>query len=636
MRKIIAVILTVFLFITSGTMTAFAAESNGKTPSGIDYSKLKEQIEDYIDVRKETTSSVSVTVFNERSDIATVIYGDANTRDGIQADENTVYEWGSVSKMLVWTSVMQLWEQGKIDLEADIRNYLPDDFLSNLSYDKPVTMLNLMNHTAGFQETVWDVEVTDKNDLVSLKDALLDTAPAQIYEPGTIVSYSNWGAALAAYIVECVSGLDYADYVHQNIFEPLGMEQTFIRPDGSDNEWAEGQRQKTNAYYNVQGAYEDYGECRRYILIYPAGSATGTMSDLVRFAKAFLSDSADCSLFAEPNTLSEMLSPTLYFDGTDTPRICYGLFSQEYSIPLIGHAGNTTGFTANLVLDLASKTGIVVMTNEVSETAYCYGLISLIFGDCKAEDGFTYDDLSGIYCNSRANYRKSFTKFYSMISGLLPVTGGETEGSYQAVAGEITQISKDACIMDDGNGFKTYLSIKRDESGNVIALQHMVGMDFQKANPVGFVLQIVFFLAFVMLSGWMVVMSVVHGVTLYKFRQTSLFKKKLYQLLSELFMVFMSIMIYWLIVPPTLLSSSLVKEQVVWKCILIIIFTVAETVILLLGWFDTKDKDSVIPSMCQSRGKWIRNRIGFAITRISGVILIASVLYWHFYQFWGC
>lgn len=297
MRKIIAVGLSLLLLLLSGVTTAFAAEDTEETPSGIAYTELEGQINEYIDVRKDTTSAVSVDYFNETENIASVIYGEANAAENIKADEETVYEWGSISKVLVWTSVMQLSEQGKIDLDEDVRNYLPDGFLSNLSYDEPVTMTHLMNHTAGFQETTWDVEVTDKKDIISLRDALLATAPPQIYKVGTTVSYSNWGAALAAYIVECVSGMDYAEYVRQNIFEPLGMNQTSILPDCSDNEWVESRRDLTNAYYNVQGEYEDYGACRRYILLYPAGAATGTMSDLVRFAKAFLADSEDCPLF---------------------------------------------------------------------------------------------------------------------------------------------------------------------------------------------------------------------------------------------------------------------------------------------------------------------------------------------------
>lgn len=639
MCKIIAGILAALLLIEAGAATAFAAENNGRTPSGIARSDLEKEIKDYIDIRKETTSSVSVTVFDSMDDIASVIYGDANTKEGIAADADTVYEWGSISKMLIWASVMQLYEQGKMDLDTDVRNYLPDGFLSNFSYKEPVTMRHLMNHTAGFQETVWDVETTDRENIISLGDALLSTAPAQIYEPGTVVSYSNWGAALAAYIVECVSGIDYGDYVHKNIFEPLGMEHTAIRPDCSDNTWVESQREKTNAYYNVQGEYEDYGECRRYILLYPAGSATGTMRDLVRFAKAFLQDSPECPLFTQPDTLAEMLSPTLTFSGTDTPRICHGLFSQRYGVPLIGHAGNTTGFSANLVLDIEGKTGIVVMTNEVGETTYNYGLVSLVYGECEPETGFTYDDLSGIYLNSRANFKNSFTRLYSMISGLLPISKGEAEGIFTAaMVGTVTQISKDACVMDDGNGLKTYLSIQRDDNGNVIALQHMTGMDFQKENMMLFVIKLIFFCLFVLSSFWILIMLIVHGITLHKFRQTAIWKKKVYQLLAELFMVFASTVIYWLILPP-LMGGSLTKGLVVVKCVLIIIFSLAETAALALGLFGGGDKGSTEQMQIQSgnhgRGK-LRQKVGFMITRISGIILIASVLYWHFYQFWRC
>ena len=640
MRKMIAGVLAILLLMMSGTTIVFAAENNEQTPSGIAYHDLGKQIEDYIEVRKETTSSVSVTVFNGTNDIATVIYGDANTKDNIKADEDAVYEWGSISKMLVWTSVMQLYEQEKIDLNADVRTYLPAGFLSKLSYKEPITMLHLMNHTAGFQETVWDVETTDKEKIISLKGALLSTAPAQIYEPGTVVSYSNWGAALAAYIVECVSGMDYADYVHKNIFEPLGMEHTAIKPDCSDNTWVENQRKKTNAYYNVQGEYEDYGECRRYILLYPAGSATGTMSDLVRFAKAFLQDSSECPLFTQADTLSVMLSPTLTFSGTDTPRICHGLFSQRYGVSLIGHAGNTTGFSANLVLDTEGGTGMVVMTNEVGETTYNYGLVSLVYGDCKEETGFTYDDISGIYLNSRANYKSSFTKLYSMISGLLPISKGETEGSFTAaMVGTVTQISKDACIMDDGNGLKTYLSIQRDDNGNVVALQHMTGMDFQKENTICFAIKVIFFCLFVFSSLWTLIMLIVHGVTLHRFKQTDIWKKKRYQLLAELFIVLASALIYWLILP-SLMGGSLAKGQVIVKCVMIIIFSLAEIATLVFGLFGGMDKEHIEKMQIHSekhnhRGK-LRQKTGFIITRISGIILVANVLYWHFYQFWGC
>ena len=135
------------------------------------------------------------------------------------------------------------------------------------------------------------------------------------------------------------------------------------------------------------------------------------------------------------------------------------------------------------------------------------------------------------------------------------------------MVGTVTQISKDACIMDDGNGLKTYLSIQRDENGNLTALQHMTGMDFQKENTLFFVIKVIFFCLFVLSSFWMLIILIVHGVTLHRFKQTDVWKKKWYQLLAELFMVLASVLIYWLILPP-LMGGSLTKTQVIVRGIM--------------------------------------------------------------------
>lgn len=104
-------------------------------------------------------------------------------------------------------------------------------------------------------------------------------------------------------------------------------------------------------------------------------------------------------------------------------------------------------------------------------------------------------------------------------------------------------------------------------------------------------------------------------------------------------MVLASVLIYWLILPP-LMGGSLTKTQVIVKCMLIIVFSLAETVVLVLGLSGGRGKADTekmqIRLEKQGRRKGWRQKIGFTITRISGIILIASVLYWHFYQFWGC
>ena len=143
---------------------------------------------------------------------------------------------------------MQAKERGLIDFDTDINEYLPEGFLSNRKYDDKITMIDLMNHSAGFQDVAADLNIDDPTYFANLEEALSAHKPDQIYQPGTINSYSNWGSALAAYIVGRVNGMEYCDYVHKNIFEPLGMEHSALYIDLSDNPWVQENRKKLVSY----------------------------------------------------------------------------------------------------------------------------------------------------------------------------------------------------------------------------------------------------------------------------------------------------------------------------------------------------------------------------------------------------
>lgn len=109
-------------------------------------------------------------------------------------------------------------------------------------------MIHLMNHSASIQEDYTDLFVKDVDAYLNLEEAILEHQPEQIFEPGTMVAYSNWSTVLAAYVVEQVSGMDYVEYVHANIFEPLGMEHSAIAVDLSDNEWVAEKRKELMSY----------------------------------------------------------------------------------------------------------------------------------------------------------------------------------------------------------------------------------------------------------------------------------------------------------------------------------------------------------------------------------------------------
>src|SRR5215207_1907067 len=152
-------------------------------------------------------------------------YGDADLENGIRVDpERTNFRIGSLAKLFTWTAVMQLAEQGKLDLNEDINTYL--DFPIPDTYPQPITLKDLMTHTAGFEDLYYERLAKDPNDLLPPREWLISHMPARVRPPGDIAAYSSYGASLAGYIVARVSGEPYDQYIQEHILNPLGMVHT--------------------------------------------------------------------------------------------------------------------------------------------------------------------------------------------------------------------------------------------------------------------------------------------------------------------------------------------------------------------------------------------------------------------------
>src|SRR5581483_3903114 len=128
-------------------------------------------------------------------------YSDVKAKTPVSAD-NTLFRPGSISKLFTWTAVMQQVEQGKLDLDRDVNDYL--DFKIPAKFGKPITLRNIMTHTPGFEETIEELFVKDAKDLKPLGDYLKQHLPTRIYPPGSTPAYSNYATAMAGYIVQRV------------------------------------------------------------------------------------------------------------------------------------------------------------------------------------------------------------------------------------------------------------------------------------------------------------------------------------------------------------------------------------------------------------------------------------------------
>lgn len=586
--------------------------------------KVEAAILDFIEENKKSTPSVSITVFDDKQDICTIAYGYANKADNIAANKDTVYEWGSVSKLLVWTSAMQLYEQGKLDLNEDIRTYLPKGFLKNLSYDEPITMIDLMNHAGGFQETVSKIEEDDVSGIIPLDEALSSSAPAQVARPGETVSYSNWGAALGGYVVSCVSGIDYADYVHKYIFDKLGMKHTYMRPDASDNEWAAKKRSELHSYAVSfpEQDITDMGECRAYINLYPAGSAGGTISDLAKFAKALLSDSKDCPLFENDDTLDLMRSPSRTF-GDGSPRICHGMFYTLYGDGLYGHGGNTKGCSSDLQLDLKNKTGYVMMINTQGDHIYTSGLAELLYGkkEIPKESGFEKVDISGHYKFGRSCGGAGMLKIISTFEDGLPI---EKEGNdFTSTNGitRITQITDTFFEVSLINNTKIYYAAKKDASGNVQLLESYQAIDLMKISDAEYYTE--WIMAFAFIASLIIpgILFIIHLLRIRKFKNTSLAKFKKTELLAVLmpFITIIEAVVIFLNTRIFFYGGKLVYAGI---AITLCLLTFAEA-FLLVRCRSYKNENKP------------EKTIILNIETVCCVLTIIGIAYWRLFQWWG-
>ena len=213
-------------------------------------------------------------------------------------------------------------EQGKIDLNADVNTYLPDFQIPD-TYPEPITMLNLLSHTAGFEERTTGIESRSPEEMISLHDYLARYMPDRVRPAGELVTYSNYGAALAGYIVEVVSGMPFEQYVETYIFEPLSMSHsTFRQPLPPD---LEGQLANSYSYH---GRFYAWIVCLRQSI--PAGAMSSTAHDMANFMIAHLQDGKfENNQILKPETVRQMHSH-LFSNDERLDGFAYGFMEWNY------------------------------------------------------------------------------------------------------------------------------------------------------------------------------------------------------------------------------------------------------------------------------------------------------------------
>lgn len=317
------------------------------------------------DMEEHHIAGAAVAVVKDGKLFFTKGYGYADLENNIPVDpEQTMFRIGSVGKAITWTAVMQLVEQGKLDLDADINTYL--DFRIPDTYPQPITLKHLMTHTSGIEDRWLESLVTDASELVSEREWLIDNFPGRVRPPGEAAGYSNYNPMLAGYIVARVSGQPYDQYVHEHIFEPLGMTHSNVHV-----QIPEDRRPfASKSYTYVDGAFQQFPDYLPQPAGLPSGFHQASVTDMARFMIArleggFYGHASTEMRILEEDTAQKMLT-TLYTPNPRLRGIAYGLFDfSDNGKWTLGHTGYAPVMVSQLLLLPDQHLGVFVAYNSL-------------------------------------------------------------------------------------------------------------------------------------------------------------------------------------------------------------------------------------------------------------------------------
>lgn len=334
-------------------------------------------------------------------------YGYSNLEEQLPVNpETTLFRIASVTKLFTWTAVMQLVERGQLELDTDINHYLTDFQIPDGGYPEPVTLADLMSHTAGFEDRgLIGTLARTPEEVLPLHQYLDDRMPKRVRPPGSVSAYSNYGGALAGHIVAQVSGMSYEQYVRENIFVPLGIKHATVSRTPPGDHLASSYQWRERAYYP---------DDEFFVIPKPEGGINASATSIARFMISHLDDGQiEGSAILRAETVQQMHRQSF----THHPRLsgwAHGF--QEYrenGHRILGHGGRIGNFTNSLILIPSERLGLFMSFNSNGGSAASRELKKQFldkFLPVEADDVIlpalataNFSDLSGYYAPCRSS-----------------------------------------------------------------------------------------------------------------------------------------------------------------------------------------------------------------------------------------
>lgn len=414
-------------------------------------------------------------------------YADVAKKTPVTPD-GTLFRPGSVSKLFTWTAVMQLVEEGKLDLDRDVNDYL--DFKIPATYPKPITLRNIMTHTSGFEETVKDMWLSKPSDIIPIGDYVKAHVPARIFPPGVTPAYSNYATTMAGYIVQRVSGEPFDDYIEHHILFPLGMQHsTFRQP------LPAAVKGMMSSGYTVGSE-----PAKPFELIEPApaGSSSITAMDMSHFMLAHLQDGKyENAQILRPETV-QLMHSRQFANLPQMNAMCLGFYEESRNgHRIIGHGGDTLYFHSDLHLIPDAGVGFFVSYNslgkaEISPRDALWRQFTDRYFPYEPPAGVTVahasedaKTVSGSYIVSR----RMESNFLAVLTPLEQLKVSSSSSDNTVIASQLKDLNGKPkhfreigpLLFRDVNG-QNRIAFKRDDSGRLILVIDYPFMVFQRAS----------------------------------------------------------------------------------------------------------------------------------------------------------
>lgn len=354
MRRIIDVQVMVALGAAAGLLLALATGASGRQAAAVD---VATDVDDIFAEWTSETPGCTVGVDVDGETVVEAAFGQADLERGVPLGSDSILEAGSVSKQFTAAAVLLLAADGRLSIDDPIRKYVPEV----PDYGTPITIRQMLTHTSGLRDwgSVAGIGGWPRTTRAYTHAHVIDILSRQTalnFPPGTRWSYSNSGYNLAAILVARVSGMPFADFTRQRIFEPLGMTSTSWRDDFTRIE-----PRRALAYsleddgYHTQMPFEN---------VHGNGGLLTTVGDLLIWAGNLRSHKIGGAAF-----VAEQVTPGRFSDGRQH-EYGMGLRTKTYrGAKEIWHSGSTAGYRAYLTTFPEHRTSVAVLCNAANANA---------------------------------------------------------------------------------------------------------------------------------------------------------------------------------------------------------------------------------------------------------------------------